>query len=66
LIISKGKLTPVEIDEQIRTLLIPRDNIAHIRILPDDFDIENIEIEERGIRYFIRVKGGPHTSIGEI
>ncbi len=66
LIVSRGKITPVDIDEEIRTLIIPRDNIAHIRILPDNFDISNIEIEERGIRYFIRVKDGPHTSIGEI
>ncbi len=66
LIVSKGKITPVDIDEDIRTLIIPKDNIAHIRILPDDFDISNIEVEERGIRYFIRGKGGPHTSIGEI
>lgn len=66
LIVLKGKVTPVDIDEKIRTLLIPRDNIAHIRILPDNFDISNIEIEQTGIRYFIKVKDGPHTSIGEI
>ncbi|MCM8821698.1 MAG: hypothetical protein NC831_02650 [Candidatus Omnitrophica bacterium] len=66
LIVSKGKITPVDIDKEIRTLLVPRENIAHIRFLPDDFDISNIEIEERGIRYFIKVKGGPNTSIGEI
>ncbi|MGB9642289.1 MAG: hypothetical protein ACP5JO_03950 [Candidatus Ratteibacteria bacterium] len=66
LIVSKGKITPVDIDEQVRTLIIPRDNISHIRLLPDDFDLSNIEIEEIGIRYFIRVKNAPHTSIGEI
>ncbi|HPP67113.1 MAG TPA: hypothetical protein PKX05_04265 [bacterium] len=66
LIVSKGKVSPVDIDEESRVLLIPRDNIAHIRILPDDFDISNIEIEEIGFRYFVRVKGGPNTSIGEL
>ncbi len=66
LIVSKGKITPVDIDDEVRTLIIPRDNISHIRLLPDDFDVSNIEVEVRGIRYFVKVKGGPHTSIGEI
>ncbi len=66
LIIIKGKVNPVDMDREIRTLVIPRENIAHIRILPDDFDVSNIVVEEKGIRYFVKVKGGPYTSIGEI
>jgi hypothetical protein len=66
IIVSKGKITPVDVDKELRTLLIPRENIAHIRVLPDDFDITNLEIESTGVRYFIKVKGGPHTSIGEL
>lgn len=65
-IISKGKINPVDIDKEVRTLIIPRDNISHIRLLPDDFDVSNIEVEEIGFRYFVKVKNGPHTSIGEI
>ena len=66
IIVSKGKISPVDIDEASRILLIPRENIAHIRVLPDDFDVSKLEVESTGVRYFLKVKGGPHSSIGEL
>ena len=66
IVIMKGKVTPVDVDKEKRIILIPRENISHIRILPDDFDIENIEIIERDMRLFVKVKNGPDTSISEI
>ena len=54
------------IDEEIRTLVIPRDNIAHIRLLPDNFALDKLEIETRGARDFIKVANGPDTSINEL
>jgi hypothetical protein len=66
IVIMKGKVTPVDVDKEKRVILIPRENISHIRILPDDFDIENIEIVERDMRLFVKVKNGPDTSISEI
>lgn len=53
------------VDEEPRVLLIPRDNVAHVRILPDGFDINRIEFMSRGVRDFVKVEGGPDTSIGE-
>jgi len=66
IVIMKGKVTPVDVDKEKRIILIPRENISHIRILPDDFDIENIEIVERDMRLFVKVKNSPDTSISEI
>ena len=66
IVIMKGKISPIDVDKEKRIILIPRENIAHIRILPDDFDIENIEIVERDMRLFVKVKNGPDTSISEI
>ncbi|MDD3725749.1 MAG: hypothetical protein PHI44_00915 [Candidatus Ratteibacteria bacterium] len=66
ILIMKGAVHPVDIDLERRNILIPRENIAHIRILPDSFDVDNIHIETRGIRIFAAVKGGPDTSISEI
>jgi len=66
IVIMKGKVTPVDVDKEKRVILVPRENISHIRILPDDFDIENIEIIERDMRLFVKVKNGPDTSISEI
>jgi hypothetical protein len=66
IVIMKGKVIPFDVDKEKRVILVPRENISHIRILPDDFDIENIEIIERDMRLFVKVKNGPDTSISEI
>lgn len=64
-IVHPAAVERVVIDGESRLLIIPRDNIAHIRLLPDDFSVERIEVVERGMRLFARVPGGPDTSIGE-
>ena len=61
----KGDVEPFDIDEQPRVLVIPRENVAHIRVLPDDFDISDIRVEYLGRRVCVVVEGAPHTSIGE-
>ncbi|MCM8766664.1 MAG: hypothetical protein NC917_06265 [Candidatus Omnitrophica bacterium] len=66
IIVIKGQVSPVEIDREKRIIIVPRENISHIRILPDDFDIDNIEVITRGLRIFVKVKNGPDTSISEI
>lgn len=66
IVVVKGQVKPVDVDEEKRIILVPRENIAHIRILPDNFDVESIEIVEKGLRLFVKVKDGPNTSISEI
>jgi hypothetical protein len=61
----KGDVEPLDIDEEPRVLLIPRDNIAHIRVLPDNFDVSDIRIGYQGRRVCVAVEGAPYTSIGE-
>ncbi len=60
-----GPVDRMMVDQELRTLVIPWNNVAHIRILPDSFDIRNIRMETKGARDFIRVDDGPDTSIGE-
>ena len=66
ILVVKGSVHPVDMDAEKRVILVPRDNIAHIRVLPDSFDIDNIKIETKGTRIFAAVKDGPDTSISEI
>lgn len=66
IVVVKGQVKPVDVDEEKRVILVPRENIAHIRILPDNFDVDSIEILEKGLRLFVKVKDGPNTSISEI
>ena len=65
IIMLKGQVKPADIDKELRVILVPREHIAHIRILPDTFDITRLKVETRGLRLFIKVDGGPDTSIGE-
>ena len=62
----QGKVDPVDVDKETRVLLLPRDNIAHIGILPDDYDITKINVERKGFRYYIKIKGAPDASLGEV
>ena len=50
-------MTPIKV-------LIPRD-IAHIRVLPDNFDNENIKIRHENTDIAV-VKDGPDTSINDM
>jgi hypothetical protein len=65
IIFLKGDVEPVDIDKEPRVLVIPRENVAHMRVLPDDFDVSNITILYEGRRVCVAVEGAPHTSIGE-
>ena len=65
IIIAKRLTQPVDIDAESRILMVPRENIASVRILPDDFDISVIVTEIRGLRIFMKVKDAPDAAIGE-
>lgn len=65
LVVFKGRPDPIDIDEDPRVLVIPRETIAHIRVLPDDFEYKDIETKTRGFRVYADVPGGPDTSISE-
>ena len=59
-------LLPMEIDEETRTLVFPRDNILSIRVLPDDFDIDAIKVQFSGRRIDLLVPGAPNSALDEI
>ena len=65
IVISKGHAQPIDIDQDVRVLMVPRENIAQMRILPDDFDMSVIVTEIKGARVFVKVKDAPDTAIGE-
>jgi len=66
IIFTVGQMDPIDVDEESREMMIPHSNIAHIRILPDDFDIENIECYRGKTRWYIKVDNAPDASLGEI
>ncbi len=61
-----GREDVVDIDEETKEFIIPSDNIAHIRILPDKFDIDEIDTGRVGSKFYIKVKDAPDATLGEI
>ncbi len=63
---ATGGLLPALVDEEKRTMAIPRDAIHNVRVLPDDFDIDNMRLEVVGQRVDVVVDGAPNTAVDEI
>jgi len=61
-----GRTLPIYIDSDLRLIAVPYDNIANIRVLPDDFDLDHIEVKAVEGRYGMTVPGAPDTWIGEM
>lgn len=64
--VLKRAQVEVEIEEEPRGIVIPRDNIAVIRLLPDDFDMENIQWVRLGHKVCLLVHGTPDATIADI
>ncbi len=65
ILIDTGQSNPIDIDEESRVLVCPRENIAHIRILPDDYDFSRIETYRRNSRWLIKVEGAADACLAE-
>ena len=56
----------VQIDEEAVDMLIPRENIDNIRVLPEKFDLKNLSITTEGQQLTLVVKGAPDCYLGEL
>ena len=65
IVFDTGKTNPIDIDEEPRTLVCPRENIAHVRILPEDYDIQKIETYRKNARWYFKVEGGADACLAE-
>ena len=66
ILFTTGQLNPLDVDEELRILMVPRENIAHVRILPDNFNLEKIETYSKKHRWYIKVDGAADASLGEM
>ena len=56
----------IEVDEEVRGFVIPREGIASIRVLPDNFDRKSIQVDLTDSKLSILVKGGPNCYVGDV
>ena len=59
---SKG----VQVDAKPANYVIPRDNVEAICVLPDTFDINDIEATTDGQQFKLIVKNGSDCYLGEL
>lgn len=64
--LHEGEWKAGEVDQERRIMIFPREVISNIRVLPDDFDLNDIRIVVQGKRIDLAVTGGPSTSLCEI
>ena len=66
LVVLKRAQLEVEIEEEARVVIVPRDNVAIIRLLPDNFDMRNIRTVNKGHKLCLLVDGAPDATIAEM
>ncbi|MCK5861541.1 MAG: hypothetical protein KAH38_03585 [Candidatus Hydrogenedentes bacterium] len=64
--VTRSQPNGVQLDAKSTIHVVPRNNIESIRVLPDDFDIKNIQISTEGQQLVFVVKNGQPCFIGEI
>jgi hypothetical protein len=55
-----------QVDAQAAPVLVPRDNIESIAVLPDTFDLNAIQVAIEGQQIRLVVKGGADCLLGEM
>jgi len=56
----------VQVDKHRSVVLVPRDNIESVVVLPDSFDVKNMKFTTEGQQIQIVVEGGANAYIGEL
>ena len=66
LTVLKRAQLEVEVENELRIVVIPRDNVAIIRVLPDNFNMDDIRTTNKGHKLCLVVDGGPDATIAEM
>ena len=56
----------VQVDAKTSAMVIPRENIESIRVLPDDFDVSNIRVSTEGQQIQMVVDRAIDAYLGEM
>lgn len=64
--VARSQPNNVQVDKDRAAILIPRDNVESIQVLPDNFDTKKIQITTEGQQLHMIVDGAADSYIGEI
>ncbi len=66
IMVTRQNKNGVQIDEGIKIVVIPRENIDHIQLLPDNFDINNMRVTTEDQQLVLVVDGKRDAFLGEM
>ncbi len=66
LMVARQQPNGVQVDASVTRTVVPRDNIESIRILPDSFDVKNIQATTEGQQLVLVVPDGLPVFVGEL
>jgi len=66
IMVTRQQATGVQIDENFKAILIPRESIDHIQVLPDNFDLNNLKVTTQAQQLVLIVDGKQDAFLGEI
>jgi len=66
IMLSRAQPNGVQIDATSSAMMIPRENIESIRVLPDNFNLEEISITTEGQQLRMVVDGKRDAYLGEL
>ena len=64
--VFRGQTMSIEVDKEPQGFLIPRENVASIRVLPDNFDRKSIQVDLTDSKLTVLVKGTSDCYIGDV
>jgi hypothetical protein len=66
IMLSRHSSNGAQIDDKAQAMMIPRDNIESIRILPDNFDLDNLQLTTNEQQLVLVVDGTRDAFLGEL
>jgi len=66
LMLARHQPNGVQIDQAAAPVMLPRDAIESIRVLPENFDIKKLTVTTEGQQLLLTVEGAADTYIGEM
>ncbi|HOK08992.1 MAG TPA: hypothetical protein PLT82_06180 [Candidatus Hydrogenedens sp.] len=66
IMLTRQQASGVQIDDTFKMILIPRENIDHIQVLPDNFDLQNLKITTEGQQLVLIIDDKRNSFLGEM